>query len=69
MGRQIGFVFIGLPMIVGFTSRVLYDICVIIDSAVHKEEENVQYYKQRLIIETAIFVAFIVSFLGLYYWM
>jgi hypothetical protein len=69
MGRQIGFVFVGLPMVVGFSGRIIYDIWVMVDSIIRKEEDNAEYYKQRLIIETAIFAVFILSFLGLYYFM
>lgn len=67
MEKQIGFIIIGLPMIIGFTSRVLYDLCVVIDSVARKDDDDKQYYKQRLIIELAVFSAFILSFLGLYY--
>lgn len=67
MEKQIGFIIIGLPMIIGFTSRVLYDLCVVIDSVARKDDDDKQYYKQRLIIELAVFSAFTLSFLGLYY--
>ena len=65
--RQIGFIIIGLPMIIGFVSRVLYDIIVTIDCAIQHDDENKQYYKQRLLIELFVFSALFMSFLGLYY--
>lgn len=67
--RQIGFIIIGLPMIIGFVSRVLYDVIVTIDCAIQHDDENKQYYKQRLLIELFVFSALFMSFLGLYYWM